>query len=249
MSPNLQPTPTKKHPKRTAFPIVLASLGVLWIIQIVNNADSYRLSMDAAIQPHIAADLPYILTAPFLHWSWAHIEGNSLPFLILGFLAAYRSLPRFIGVTAVVTLTSGMAIWLTAPAGSETVGASGVIFGWFGFVIVRGFFGHDKRDIAVGVIVMIYYFPIFSLLFPAPHLSYQGHIGGLIGGVLGGWIFQSRPTPVAGRSATASTSGGEMTGRPEAIQAAVASKRIEADLAALKQQVLTDQRSKDRSEG
>jgi membrane associated rhomboid family serine protease len=114
-------------------------LAVLWIIQIINNADHYQLSIDYSIQPRIAADLPYIFTAPFLHWSWAHIEGNSIPFLVLGFLAAYRNTtPKFLGVTAVVIITSGMAEWLFAPTGSEGAGASGVIFGWFGYVIVRG---------------------------------------------------------------------------------------------------------------
>jgi membrane associated rhomboid family serine protease len=110
-------------------------------------------------------------------------------------LVAYRGIPRFIGVTAVVVLTSGMAIWLTSPSGVDTVGASGVIFGWFGYVIVRGFFSRSKVDIVVGVLVMLYYLPIFTDLLPAPHLSYQGHIGGLIGGILCGWLFRTQRQP------------------------------------------------------
>lgn len=184
---------------RNALVIVLGILAVLWIIQIVNNADHYRLSIDFGIQPRMVSDLPYILTAPFLHWSWAHIEGNSLPLLILGFLVAYRSIPKFIGVTAVVILTSGLAAWLTSPTGADGVGASGVIFGWFGYVIVRGFFNHNKVDIFVGLLVMIYYLPIFTLLLPAPHLGYQAHIGGLIGGVLCGWVFRTRRDASMGR--------------------------------------------------
>ena len=70
-----------------------------------------------------------------------------------------------------------------------------MIFGWFGYVIVRGFFNHNKVDIVVGVLVMIYYLPVFTLLFPAPHLGYQAHIGGLIGGVFCGWAFRNRPAP------------------------------------------------------
>ena len=171
------------------------SLVVLWIIQIINAADNYQLSIDYSIQPRIAADLPYIFTAPFLHWSWAHIEGNSIPFLVLGFLAAYRNtIPKFLGVTGVVIVTSGMAEWFFASTGSEGAGASGVIFGWFGYVIVRGFFNHNKVDIVVGVLVMLYYLPIFTLLLPAPHLGYQAHIGGLVGGVFCGWAFRIRPS-------------------------------------------------------
>jgi Rhomboid family len=130
------PSPSRSIPAlaraRTALAIVVGSLALLWIIQIVNNADHYRLSSDYGIKPRMVGELPYVFTAPFLHLSWAHIEGNSLPFLVLGFLVAYRSAPKFLWVTAVVILTSGLAVWLTSASSSDTVGASGVIFGWFG---------------------------------------------------------------------------------------------------------------------
>lgn len=190
---------------RTGLAIVVGSLALLWIIQIVNNADHYRLSADYGIKPRLVGELPYILTAPFLHLSWAHIEGNSLPFLVLGFLVAYRSVPKFLWVTAVVILTSGLAVWLTSASSSDTVGASGVIFGWFGYVMVRGFFNRNKVDIVVGLLVFIYYLPIFTLLVPAPHLSYEGHLGGLIGGVACGWIFRVRDVSTGGTEAVRRT--------------------------------------------
>jgi membrane associated rhomboid family serine protease len=205
-------TPTKATAltrARTALAIVLGILVLLWIVQIVNSADQYRLSYDYGIRPRMAADLPYILTAPFLHFSWAHIEGNSLPLLVLGFLVAYRGIRKFIAVTVVVILTSGLAAWLTSANGSDSVGASGVIFGWFGYVMVRGFFNRNKVDVVVGVLVFIYYLPIFTLLLPAPHLGYQDHIGGLIGGVLCGWIFRARS--IAG---TAKGGGVRVGGEP-----------------------------------
>jgi membrane associated rhomboid family serine protease len=166
---------------------------VLWVIQIVNNALGYRLSVTYGIQPHVTASLPHIFTAPFLHWSWSHIEGNSVPLVTLGLLAAYRSLPKFVGVTAIAIVTSGMTAWLTGPMGSDVVGASGVIFGWFGYVIVRGFFDHRLSDIVVGIVTALYYLSLFTLLLPAPGLSYQDHIGGLAGGVLAGWLVAAGP--------------------------------------------------------
>lgn len=219
---------------RTAFLIVVGSLAALWIIQIINNADHYQLSYDFAIEPRITDDLLYIFTAPFLHWSWAHIEGNSIPFLVLGFLAAHRnSLRRFLSVTAVVLLTSGIAIWLTASSGSESVGASGVIFGWFGYVIVRGFFNHNKVDIVIGVLIMIYYLPIFAGLLPAPQLAYQGHIGGLIGGVFCGWAFRNRPVPASTPTASDRSTGvlPPVPMRPSSLS------QVDAELAALKKEI------------
>jgi membrane associated rhomboid family serine protease len=212
---------------------------VLWIVQIINNADLYRLSIDYSIRPRIASDLPYIFTAPFLHWSWGHIEGNSIPFLVLGFLAAYRSIPRFIVVTAVVLLTSGLALWLSASTSSESVGASGVIFGWFGYVIVRGFFTRSKMDIVIGILVMLNYLPtFFSLMFPAPNLAYQGHIGGLVGGVFCAWAFRIRPVPATPAVSTSPTDVLRSSPVPSSPLL-----HVEAELAALKTQISNERRT------
>lgn len=232
---------------RNALLIVLGILAVLWIIQIINNADHYRLSYDFAIQPRIASDLPYILTAPFLHWSWAHIEGNSVPLVVLGFLAAYRNIPRFIGVTFIVILTSGLAFWVVASVGSDAVGASGVIFGWFGYVMVRGFFSRDRIDMIVGVLAVIYYISILTLLLPASHLAYQDHIGGFLGGVFCGWLFRARP--IAGAVGTR-----EGSGRPSDVASPTSVissplSHVEDELAALRKQIVGHRQSHDdRSE-
>jgi membrane associated rhomboid family serine protease len=221
---------------RSAFLVVLGILAVLWIIQIINNADHYQLSIDYSIQPRIVSALPYILTAPFLHWSWQHIEGNSIPLVILGFLAAYRSIPKFLGVTAIVLLTSGMVEWTFGATGSLSAGASGVIFGWFGYVMVRGFFTHNKIDVVLGIAVMIYYLPIFTLLLPAPHLGYQDHIGGLVGGLSCGWILRTR---------TDGVDTGVDSESPRSIQPtspASPFRHVEAELAALKKQIVSEGR-------
>src|SRR6266851_7492343 len=114
---------------RTALFVMVGVLAALWVIQIANWADHYHLAVEYGIRPRDLADLPDILTAPFLHFSWAHIEGNSGPLFIFGFLAAYRGVAKFLGVTAVVILASGLGAWLTESAGTVGAGASGVVFG------------------------------------------------------------------------------------------------------------------------
>src|SRR5450755_4804142 len=108
---------------RRALFVMVGVLAVLWVIQIANWADHYALTLQYGIRGRDVGSLPHIITAPFLHVSWAHIEGNSGPLLIFGFLAAYRGVTKFFGVTAVVILTSGLAAWLTESA-SVSAGAS-----------------------------------------------------------------------------------------------------------------------------
>ena len=98
---------------RKALFVMVGFLAVIWIIQIVNWADHQNLTLEYGIRPRDVTRLPDILSAPFLHFSWAHIEGNSGPLFIFGFLAAYRGVAKFFGVTALVILTSGLAAWFT----------------------------------------------------------------------------------------------------------------------------------------
>jgi membrane associated rhomboid family serine protease len=186
---------------RKALFIMVGFLVIIWVVQIANWSDHYSLSQDYGIRPRDAGSLPDIITAPFLHFSWAHIEGNSGPLFIFGFLAAYRGIPRFLGVTAVVVLTSGLGAWLTESSHSVGAGASGVVFGYFGYIMVRGFFDRHAIDLLIGAVMALSFAYQFSVLLPQAGIGYQAHIGGLAGGVLAGWLFRDRRVRAAGRPA------------------------------------------------
>jgi membrane associated rhomboid family serine protease len=186
---------------RKAFFVMAGVLAVLWIIQIVNWADGYRLTFEYGIVPRDLGRLPDILTAPFLHFSWAHIEGNSGPLFIFGFLAAYRGVKKFVGVTVLVIITSGLGAWLFEPANTVGAGASGVVFGYFGYIMVRGFFDRHVIDMVIGAIMALCFAYQFTVLLPQAGIGWQAHIGGLVGGVAAGWIFREKrpkatPAPV-----------------------------------------------------
>ena len=178
---------------RKALWVMVGFLGVVWIVQIVNWADDYRLSFDYGIHPRELSSLPEIISAPFLHFSWTHIEGNSGPLFIFGFLAAYRGVKRFLGVTALVVLGSGLGAWFTSADNTVGAGASGVVFGYFGYIIVRGLFDRRPIDLVVGMVMALCFAYQFSLLVPAGQgISWQAHLFGFIAGVLGGWLFRDR---------------------------------------------------------
>jgi membrane associated rhomboid family serine protease len=185
---------------RKALFVMVGFLAILWVVQIANVADHYQLTLSYGIKPRDIGSLPDILTAPFLHFSWAHIEGNSGPLFIFGFLAAYRGVTKFFGVTAVVILTSGLAAWLTESAHSVGAGASGVVFGYFGYIMVRGFFDRHPIDMLIGAVMALCFAYQFSVLLPQQGIGWQAHIGGLVGGVLSGWVFRDRRRGPADRA-------------------------------------------------
>ena len=181
------------HKLRDAVVVMAGFLALIWALQVFNWADGYRLDADFAIVPMHLSRLPDIFTAPFLHFSWQHIEGNSLPLFVLGVLAAYRSLGRFLVVSLIVVVTSGLAVWLLQSSNEPTVGASGLIFGYFGYVLVRGFLDRNLADIFVGAVAGVLYWTILQVAIPGtPGVSWIGHLGGLVGGVIAAWVVQTR---------------------------------------------------------
>ncbi|HKS46899.1 MAG TPA: rhomboid family intramembrane serine protease [Amycolatopsis sp.] len=178
---------------RKALWVMVGFLAVIWIAQIVNWADDYQLSIEYGIRAREVSSLPEIFSAPFLHFSWTHIEGNSGPLFIFGFLAAYRGVRKFLAVTVLLMIVSGLGAWFTAGTNTVGAGASGVVFGYFGYIIVRGLFDRRPIDIVIGLVMALCFAYQFSLLIPAGEgIGWQAHLFGFLGGVAGGWIFRDR---------------------------------------------------------
>lgn len=177
---------------RDALVVMVAFLALIWILQVFNWADGYRLDVEYSILPHHVSRLPDIFAAPFLHFSWQHIEGNSVPLFVLGFLAAYRGIVKFLLLTFIVAVVSGLGVWLFQSGNESTVGASGLIFGYFGYVLLRGIFDRNLLDVGVGILAGLLYWTILSVAIPGtPGISWIGHLSGLVGGVIAAWLLRS----------------------------------------------------------
>src|SRR5947207_8668884 len=204
---------------RKAFFLMVGFIALIWVLQIFNWAGHYRLDYDYGIMPRNIGRLPQIFSAPFLHFSWDHIEGNSGPLFVFGFLAAYRGVKKFLGVTLIVAVTSGLAVWLFQGGTELTVGASGLIFGYFGYVLSRGVFDRNLIDVLTALVMALSYAYILTVAIPgAPGVSWIGHLGGLIGGIASGWIFRTRRTvPGTAQAKIPVDSGGRAPGGTVAV--------------------------------
>jgi membrane associated rhomboid family serine protease len=178
---------------RRALFVMAGVIAVLWAVQIANWIDHYWLSRHFGIVAREPSRLPDIFTAPLLHWSFSHIEANSAPLFFLGFFAAYRGIRRFVVVTLLIVVTSGMGSWLFSPTRTVGAGASGVVFGYFGYVVVRGLVERHLLDVIVGLVVALSFWSILQGVLPSdPHISWQAHLFGLIGGIVAALLLRQR---------------------------------------------------------
>ncbi|MEW9522094.1 rhomboid family intramembrane serine protease [Streptomyces tubercidicus] len=178
---------------KPAICLMLGWVALLWLLEGVDFATGGALDT-FGITPREPAELADVVPAAFLHFGFGHLAANTLPLLLLGLVAALRSgVRRFVAVTLLIILASGVGVWLTAAPDSNTAGASGVVFGLFGYLLVRGFIERKLLDIGIGLVVGVLYGSILWGALPTDSgISWQGHLFGLIGGVLAAFAFRVR---------------------------------------------------------
>lgn len=130
-----------------------------------------------------------VLWAPLLHGGWDHLVANTVPVLLFAFLAMAGGIWQWVVVTALIWLLSGIAVWLTGPEGTVTVGASGLAFGWLAFLLVRGIFNRSFGQLVLGGILFLFYGGMLWGVLPLQQgVSWQGHLFGALSGVIAAWV-------------------------------------------------------------
>ncbi|MFG3495561.1 rhomboid family intramembrane serine protease [Streptomyces sp. NPDC047928] len=178
---------------------MLGWVALLWVLEAVDLATGHALDT-YGIMPRDFAELRDLVPAAFLHFGFGHVAANSVPLLVFGFLAAVGGIRRFLGVAALIVVIDGLGVWLVSPSYSNTAGASGLIFGLFGYLLVRGFVDRKPLDIGVGVAVgAVWGSTILLGISPSQTgVSWQGHLFGLVAGVAAAFVFRRRrPVPGA----------------------------------------------------
>ncbi len=158
--------------------------AVLWAIEIVDAATDHKLDQ-YGVQPRSDEGLLGIVFAPLLHGGWDHLSANSGPLLVLGFLTLASGLLRGLAAAAVIWVVGGVGVWLVAGSNTNHIGASGLVFGFLVYVVVRGIVNRRFWEIALGAVVLFIYGGVLWGVLPGqPGISWQGHLFGAIGGAI-----------------------------------------------------------------
>ncbi len=169
------------------FMPVLIIVGVIWIVEVVNLFLGHRL-VSFGILPRSFTGLIGIPLAPMLHGGFWHTVSNTVPLLILGALTLAGGKRMFWETTVNVTLLSGALVWIFAREAYH-VGASGLVFGYFGVIMARAYIKRSITAIAIAVATVMAYGGLLWGVFPLrSYVSFESHLFGLIAGILVVWL-------------------------------------------------------------
>ncbi|MBL4741227.1 MAG: rhomboid family intramembrane serine protease [Sneathiella sp.] len=174
------------------FKPVLILLALIWVVEIVNILTGHSLS-NWGILPRTMSGLMGIPLSPFIHGSLWHAISNTVPLLVLGSLLLTSGHKRFWMTTIGIVLFSGLLVWLFA-RGSYHIGASGLVFGYFGALITRAVIMRSFPSMIIALVTVLLYGGILWGLIPLrSYVSFEGHFFGLLAGIIYTWMTTRKP--------------------------------------------------------
>ena len=175
---------------------LLSMLGVMTILHLLDVfifsnkiKDNFALRAKDSFRP-----LTFFI-APFLHGNREHLIGNAFPFFSLGLLTMLPNMQDFYITTVITMILKGLATWLFESPNTSHLGSSSLIYGYFGFLLSRGFFTRDTGTILLALAVFLIPQSLTYQLFPNhPGVTRTGHFFGFLAGIASAWIVSLLPS-------------------------------------------------------
>ena len=180
--------------------LLIGFIGVILVVEVLNNLVDHSLNA-YGIVPRTSGGLVGIVLGPLLHGSFIHVHSNAVGLLALGTLAVIRSGSRFPWVALVILIFSGVGVWVIGRSATH-VGASGLVFGLFGYLLIKGFLDRSILSVLVAAVVAgVFGWVILSGILPTnDYVSWEGHLCGLAAGALAAIMIRNEATSSVSKS-------------------------------------------------
>ena len=182
--------------------VLFGFVALLWGLELFDQLVFAGRLDGLGIRPRSLLGLRGVLLAPLLHGDFDHLAANTPPLLLLGWLVMLRDVRHFFVVGFLATVVGGLGVWLVGSASSVHIGASILIFGLFGYLVLRGWFDGKVLSILGSFAVAVLWGSLFFGVLPGqPGISWEGHLFGFCGGALAARLLRQRPSALGARAA------------------------------------------------
>lgn len=166
----------------STFGLLFGCVAVMWLVEITDTVLLDDRLQRNGIHPRNTDGLDGIIWAPWLHSDFGHLISNSVPLLVMGWLTALRGLRYWLAITVTSIVAGGGLVWLFA-GGSNHIGASGLVFGYFGALMGAALKSRTPAMLAPALVALFLYGTILVGIVPQDDISWEGHLAGLIVGM------------------------------------------------------------------
>ena len=186
--------------------LLVLFVATIWVVELVNIFTGHGLSA-YGILPRTQEGLKGIPLSPFLHAGIGHVLSNTVPLLVLGGFTALRARRAFPWVSLAIIIIGGAGVWVIGRSALH-VGASGLVFGYFGYLVAKGWYDRSLLSILVAVVVIVVFGwgILFGILPVGGFISWEGHLCGLLAGVFVAWLTRTRRDRTQSESSQQSSS-------------------------------------------
>ena len=168
-----------------------AFVALLWAVQVVNWIFGYGLNPAFGLIPRHIGGLDGVIAMPLLHGSFAHLMANTPPLLVMGGLLVATTTRALLLVNALVICIGGGLVWLFGSSAIH-IGASGLVFGWFGFLVVRGLVDRSPITLGAALLVGVLYGSLLWGVLPGqPGVSWEAHLFGALAGAAAAFLVRT----------------------------------------------------------
>ncbi|MEX0985957.1 MAG: rhomboid family intramembrane serine protease [Bacteroidales bacterium] len=175
--------------KSLFFPVTL--LVLIWVIKF------FEITMEvdfvhAGVMPRTARGLQGILFSPLIHGDWKHLFDNSIPVFILTFALFYFYRGISYTIFFSIYIIGGIILWFIG-RDAYHIGASGVIYGLASFLFLSGVIRRVTHLMALSLLVVFLYGSLIWGLLPFDYeVSWEGHLGGAVVGIVLAFLFRDK---------------------------------------------------------
>lgn len=174
--------------KQPGCGLIFFFIVIAWGIEILDHFPWINLD-DHGLRPRSISGLIGIFTMPWLHGGFGHLISNTLTFVVLGYLIVATEKRRFYHTSFMIVLLSGLGTWLIGRSGTVHIGASGLIYGYFGYLVTRAFLEKRLLWTVLGIVLFLMYGGmIFGMMPTGKAISWEGHLMGFLAGI---WMARS----------------------------------------------------------
>ena len=163
---------------------LVGGVALIWTVSLYGLWVDSGVVSALALVPRRIDGLPGVLGTVFVHGSFGHLSANTPPLLILGGMVAVRGVGYYLTTALAIAVLGGLALWMFGREAAH-IGASGLVFGFFGFLVARGYYERRWSSIAAALVVIVLYGGLLAGVVPrGGHVSWEAHLFGLLAGIL-----------------------------------------------------------------